>query len=267
MGNNSELLDRTIDYLVTFPVTTIGILLKPATVLNAEYEDRRCPPGAVFALALTVWFIGNRTILRILSGGLDIPLVPAGDGIARIIISTSVLLLVQALVLSALFSKKHPFRDWRLLAQYLAYPVAIYFLFDGLVSLLSIYFPDVFRSLSIAIANLECRYDSGMGDCSEWIELTATDFYSQVNKVSHTFGAVFYLLVLHSVIRVYFGTGFPRSIGITLIALVVAIAVLLAGFLIADRTEQSIEDLSQIQRHSLGREESSQLNSSLPESD
>ena len=263
MSKNSELLDRAIAYMVTFPVTIVGLLFKPRTVLSAEYEDKRCPPGVAFVLSLTVWFIGNRTILRILVSKSDISLVPAGDEIARIIIGAAALLLVQALVLSALLRKRYPGRDWRILAQYLAYPVATYFLAVGLVTLLSIHFPDTTRMLSQTVARLECRFDSEIVDRARWLELNTATFPSQVRTVSHVLGFVVYLWALNNVIRANFGVSFFKSMGMTLMALAVAVAVFLAGVWMVDKTEQSVKELSQIQRQSSAGKGANQPNKTL----
>jgi hypothetical protein len=255
MGKNSELLDRAVDYMVTFPVTILGLLYRPSTILSAEYEERRCPPGVALVLSLIVWFVGNRTILRIRASASDIelaiPLVPATDEISRIIVWTAALLLVQALVLSVSLKNKYSIGDWRTLAQYLAYPVATAFMVVGVMKIISVHFPGTILTLSQLIAKFECHFDSAHGDCVECVKLTTATFPIQLDQVTQFVAKIVYLWALYNVIRIRLGLGVFKGMGLTILALFLSGAVLFGGLWIASKTEERVvqrtEELVQAQ--------------------
>lgn len=264
MAKQSELLDRTITYLVTFPVTMLGLLFRPRKTLSTEYEDKRCPPGVTFAFSLIVWFVGNRTMLRILAGEDEIPLVPASDEMARFIVAASAILLVQALLLSALLKNRLSNQDWRILAQYLAYPLAAYFSVVGLVKVLSVHFPGTTNVLSQSIAQLECYFDSEIGDCARWVISETETIYSQAKTVAFPISLIIYLWTLYNVIRVYCGVGFFQGIGMTLTALVLAIIIFLTGSWLINKNQKCIQELSEKYRRPAAEEVISQPNHASP---
>src|SRR5258706_9686708 len=106
MTKDADPLVRAIFYTVTFPSTIAGVLFRPRKVFSPEDEESRCPPGVALGLALTAWFWGNRTLLRIESGDVAIPLEPGAQEIAKIVVGAAVLFLVQTPVLSGLLPTK-----------------------------------------------------------------------------------------------------------------------------------------------------------------
>src|SRR5258706_14285429 len=102
MTKDADPLVRAIFYTVTFPSTIAGVLFRPRKVFSPEDEESRCPPGVALGLALTAWFWGNRTLLRIESGDVAIPLEPGAQEIAKIVVGAAGLVLGPTLVLAGL---------------------------------------------------------------------------------------------------------------------------------------------------------------------
>ena len=245
MAKDAELFVRAITYTVTFPATILGVLFRPRRVLSTEHEDSRCPPGVALGLALAAWFLGNRTLLRIETGDMTIPLQPASDDIVKLVVGTAAVVLIQTLVLAGLLRTKW---DWRSSAAYLAYPIAATLFLLAIFDVVSVYFPDQIRAVVQSLVRVECRADKLIGDCSSLMSVEAGTFSLQVNYLEAAIPWVVYPWTLFNVIRATLAVPAKKGIWMSIVALVVLVGALVSVNLLVPDFARRTQQLADQQR-------------------
>lgn len=246
MDKSASLLDKSIEYSITFPRTVIGLLFSPIALFDSKQEENLCPPGVTFIISLTLWFLASHLLLRIESGNPKVPLTASADNILWIIVGTAIVLVAQAnsfaLILRGRWSAKAS-------AHLLVYPIAACFFWAGAVQLLGIYFPTV----PAAADNLYMKYmvcDDKMDPAvfpllTSYCSGTATQsIYMQSRNLEKILAVVIYPWCLFNVLRANLKVALTKTVGLSVFGSVVLMLLTLTAFGMVSLTSERVERLT-----------------------